>query len=373
MLRLLKDDVFSAWGQDQHRLALAEEPRARRASAMIFAAVALIYPAWYFIFMAVMPAALDSLGERLGMSAVMTAAIVCFRFRSLRRYMAAAEQVLLFVMTGHYLSLVWRNDLATPYMVGTFVVFASVSAVITRLAVMVAYSLLFVVAVAVMLALSGRSEVLYLEYLLGMGTVLTAVCVGTYRTAVVRQMAMTRISQGRQLLKQIIEAIPDPVFVRSADRRLVLANEAGRQFETATGCDLTVVARQEKETLAGCHTLEADAEVSSSFGPLAMSVKTAVAQLPDSPMMLVTIMRDVTERRLLEESLRIRLAELEQARERVRQLQGMLPICMHCSRIRADDGHWEKLEAYVAQNSSASFTHTLCSSCLEQHYPRESA
>jgi hypothetical protein len=88
--------------------------------------------------------------------------------------------------------------------------------------------------------------------------------------------------------------------------------------------------------------------------------------------MLVTVMRDVTDRRALEKSLQRKVDELEEARKRVRQLQGMLPICMHCSRIRVAGETWEKLETYVTNNTQASFTHTLCGACLDQHYPAES-
>lgn len=170
-------------------------------------------------------------------------------------------------------------------------------------------------------------------------------------------------------MKQIIEAIPDPVFVRSEDRELVLANEAGRKLEDATGYDLGEVSAQEEQALLTEGAVEADAHVGTSFGGLSMSVKTAVARLPGSPVMLVTIMRDVTERRALEESLRRRLQELEATRERVRQLQELLPICMHCNRIRAADGRWEKIESYMSATSNTSFTHTLCAVCLEEHYP----
>jgi len=100
-------------------------------------------------------------------------------------------------------------------------------------------------------------------------------------------------------------------------------------------------------------------------------VKTARAESVSQQVMVVTLMRDVTERRTLEDSLRSKIRELEQAKDRVRQLQGMLPICMHCSRIRTESDEWQALEKYVARHSEASFTHTLCASCLERHYPEE--
>ena len=95
------------------------------------------------------------------------------------------------------------------------------------------------------MALSDKATAFNLEYLLGTATILVATIVGVYKTSVVRNAALVRLSQGRQLLKQVIEAIPDPVFVRASDRELLLANEAGRQFENATGYDLRAVSDQE--------------------------------------------------------------------------------------------------------------------------------
>ena len=367
---VLKDD-FSGWRDDEgHRIA-AEEPRARRASALLYAAVALVYPAWHWISLAVMPDAYDPLRERLLISVIMIAAIGCFRVRRLRRHIRVVEHVLLFIMTAHFLSLVWRNGLAVPYMVGTFVVFASVSVVLSDLTITITYSLCSLCAGAAMVAFVARPVPLALEWLLGIATVLVAITIGTYRTSTIQAATMARVAEGRQLLNRIIEAIPDPVFVRKADRTLVLTNEAGRDMENATGYDLDPVAQCEEASLSSGQAQAADARIATNFGALTMSIKTAIARLPKQQTMLVTVMRDVTQSRALEESLRQKVRELEETRERVRQLEGILPICMHCSRIRVADARWEKIETYVAEHSRASFTHTLCSSCLAQHYPPE--
>jgi PAS domain-containing protein len=368
---LLRDDVVAAWGHDSDRLAVAEDPRARRATQLVFVLGALLYPGWHWILLMVMPEARDSLAERTAISTVIIAAIVCMRVGLLRRYMMVAQQTLLFVLTAHHLSIVWRNDLAMPYLVSTYVVFCGTSIMITRFRVSVLYAAFCLVTMAVMVAFSENPSPLRIEVLFGAATILIAVCAGSYQSLANRTAAYSRIAQGRLLLKQIIETIPDPVFVRDPDGALVLSNDAGRRFESSTGYDLASVSRQEQRALATGECLEEDTVVPTRFGRLSMSVKTAAATFPGTPSVVVTIMRDVTERRGLEESLRNRLRELEEARERVRQLQGMLPICMHCSRIRVGDDQWEKLESYVSEHSSASFTHTLCSSCLEQHYPQE--
>lgn len=55
--------------------------------------------------------------------------------------------------------------------------------------------------------------------------------------------------------------------------------------------------------------------------------------------------------------------------ERVRVLEGILPICSFCKKIRRDDGDWEQIESYVSQRSEAQFSHGLCERCLQEHYP----
>lgn len=60
------------------------------------------------------------------------------------------------------------------------------------------------------------------------------------------------------------------------------------------------------------------------------------------------------------------MTELKMALEQVKQLQGYLPICASCKKIRDDEGYWNKLEAYIASHSEAKFTHSICPKCSEK-------
>jgi hypothetical protein len=53
---------------------------------------------------------------------------------------------------------------------------------------------------------------------------------------------------------------------------------------------------------------------------------------------------------------------------RVEVLEGILPICSFCKRIRDDAGAWQPVESYVARRSHASFSHGFCDDCMTQHY-----
>lgn len=71
----------------------------------------------------------------------------------------------------------------------------------------------------------------------------------------------------------------------------------------------------------------------------------------------------------LERSLRQKNEELSKALAQVKQLKGLLPICMFCKKIRDDGNYWQQVEDYVAQHTQADFSHSICPDCLEKHYP----
>jgi GAF domain-containing protein len=53
----------------------------------------------------------------------------------------------------------------------------------------------------------------------------------------------------------------------------------------------------------------------------------------------------------------------ERALAEVRRLQGMLPICSYCKKIRNDQNSWEQLESYISEHSHATFSHGICPDC----------
>ena len=55
--------------------------------------------------------------------------------------------------------------------------------------------------------------------------------------------------------------------------------------------------------------------------------------------------------------------ELQQALDEVRKLQGILPICSYCKKIRDKEGLWSQLERYIHENSEVQFSHGMCPDC----------
>jgi DNA-binding response OmpR family regulator len=60
-----------------------------------------------------------------------------------------------------------------------------------------------------------------------------------------------------------------------------------------------------------------------------------------------------------------RVQELESVLDKVKLLQGMLPICSHCKRIRDDKNYWQQVEHYITKHSEAIFSHSICPSCYD--------
>lgn len=68
----------------------------------------------------------------------------------------------------------------------------------------------------------------------------------------------------------------------------------------------------------------------------------------------------------LQNNLADRVRELEGALARVKQLQGLLPICAYCKKIRDDSNYWQQVEAYISSHSEVQFSHGICPDCHER-------
>jgi hypothetical protein len=52
--------------------------------------------------------------------------------------------------------------------------------------------------------------------------------------------------------------------------------------------------------------------------------------------------------------------------KRIRILEGFLPICANCKKIRNEENEWEQMEKYITQHSLSQFSHSICPACLEK-------
>ncbi len=71
----------------------------------------------------------------------------------------------------------------------------------------------------------------------------------------------------------------------------------------------------------------------------------------------------------LQTALAEKIAELQKASEEIKTLQGIIPICANCKKIRDDTGYWQQVEEYISHHSHAVFSHGICPVCMEELYP----
>ncbi|MEJ2038310.1 MAG: hypothetical protein P8X55_05175 [Desulfosarcinaceae bacterium] len=55
--------------------------------------------------------------------------------------------------------------------------------------------------------------------------------------------------------------------------------------------------------------------------------------------------------------------------QRIKILEGFLPICAGCKKIRNQEDRWEQIENYISTHSLVQFSHSLCPDCQKKYYP----
>jgi hypothetical protein len=61
---------------------------------------------------------------------------------------------------------------------------------------------------------------------------------------------------------------------------------------------------------------------------------------------------------------------LADALNQVKTLEGLLPVCAWCKRVRDDEEYWDRVEAYFQKHAGVDFTHGICPECLEKVRPK---
>lgn len=119
-----------------------------------------------------------------------------------------------------------------------------------------------------------------------------------------------------------------------------------------------------------CHAIETESGILLFCERLMLTESRAVEQIGALNNDLISLQREEVRKNLLLEKLRRELddhiAELESALSRVKQLEGIIPICSYCKKIRDDQDLWHEVEKYITVHPEARFSHGICPDCLEK-------
>ena len=187
--------------------------------------------------------------------------------------------------------------------------------------------------------------------------------------------------QKLDLIHAMIVATPDAIFIKDRHGRYVFVNpEAaciiGRPTEDIIGKnDMELFPPAIAQAM-----MDDDSTVMS--GGSSLTYEEHLALPDDSRYMLVTkgpmydstggingmfgVARDITDLKLLQQEIAEKVVQLEAAFEKVRQLEGIIPICSYCKKIRDDEKSWHEMENYISSHSEAKFSHGICPECYER-------
>ena len=79
--------------------------------------------------------------------------------------------------------------------------------------------------------------------------------------------------------------------------------------------------------------------------------------------------RDITKQKQAEREKEKLIKELQEALKEIKTLQGILPLCSFCKKVRDDEGYWEQVDVYIHKHSQADISHGICPECFKKHYP----
>ena len=154
-------------------------------------------------------------------------------------------------------------------------------------------------------------------------------------------------------------------FLNVGTEGLGIAGAFRLSCNSRTGVDCMVI----------CNTITTDLGLLLFCERLILTKSAEMEQVRSINKELVGLHRKLVKKNLLLEKLRKELAErvseLETTVAQVKELEGILPICMYCKRIRNGDGDWHRLEEYISDHSEAKFSHSICPQCYKEQIKKE--
>lgn len=63
------------------------------------------------------------------------------------------------------------------------------------------------------------------------------------------------------------------------------------------------------------------------------------------------------------------ISKFKASLKKIKQLEGLLPICASCKQIRDEKGNWNQIEQYISEHSNVKFSHSICTNCAKKLYP----
>lgn len=240
---------------------------------------------------------------------------------------------------------------------------------------------------APLLAMQGTVQEVALELVRGDGTRLPVLVNAVLRDGLVR-MTVLDATQRREYERELLRATRRTERLQRLTGTLAEPLAAGAiaaavvdELREETRADGAVVTYRDEVLardgdLGGEHVLfelpgDAGGLVALSFAEerrLTQAELELVGAVATQCAQALARQRDREDRDRLLHATQDRLATLEDGFWHLRKAQEVLPMCMGCRRVRAEDGDWEELHAFLLRNSRF-VSHGLCGQCSHMLAP----
>jgi len=189
--------------------------------------------------------------------------------------------------------------------------------------------------------------------------------------------ALKRIGDKRAPMEAIIAAIGDGIRILDPDFRILYENEVHRDLLGDHSGEYCYQAYQGRNSVCEhcpvdisfqdgeIHTMER--AVQTGNGQRYIEITSSLLKDSEGRVIAgIEVVRDVTERKRLEDEREMLINDLREALAKIKTLKGLIPVCAWCRKVRDDKGYWEELEQYIREHTDADFTHGICPECLKK-------
>jgi PAS domain S-box-containing protein len=217
--------------------------------------------------------------------------------------------------------------------------------------------------------------------------------VGVTRDISSRRQAEMALRESEEKFRRLLESIPVPVAYSNKDGIITFRNKRFVHVFGYTIDEVPTVAEWWLKAYpephyrqrvihnwdsAVRHAIESGTDIESDEYRVVCkdgSVREVIISGANIDGNLLVTFVDITERKRAEEALREGAKEREKlirdlqfALDNVKTLQGLIPICSSCKKIRDDKGYWNQVEEYIIGHTDATFTHGICPDCAQKLY-----
>lgn len=109
-------------------------------------------------------------------------------------------------------------------------------------------------------------------------------------------------------------------------------------------------------------------QTGDEFEDLAAHFNQMSTHLTETTASKEALLKEVAQRKQAEEEKKATISDLTKALEKITILEGIVPICSYCKKLRDDEGYWENIEKYIGLAEGSDFTHGICPDCADLHF-----